>query len=199
MGRTKSFNPDDVLNRAMLLFWSRGYEATTVADLEKHLGINKFSLYNTFGNKQQLYIKALDSYINTRFAMMLSILNAPPHNLQSINQFFQTITAVLSAQSQVDGCFVVNAGIERSASDPEVHTKIQSVYQDLEDGFYLCLKTARSAGQLASDIDLKAAARFLLVQAQGLLAVSRNEQGTRICTSALEFVQWLIHSMGRSQ
>jgi TetR/AcrR family transcriptional regulator, transcriptional repressor for nem operon len=62
MARHKEFDRDEALRKAMEVFWSRGYEAASIEDLVKHMGINRQSLYDTFGHKHALYLKALDRY-----------------------------------------------------------------------------------------------------------------------------------------
>lgn len=192
MGRPKAFNPSEVLNQAMLIFWSRGYGGTSVADLEKQLGINKFSLYSEFGNKHALYLKALDLYVSTRFQMMLSCLQAEPLGLENIQRFFQVLQAVTHTQEQMDGCFLVNAGIEMSPSDIQVRDRVSKVYRALEDGFYQCVRQAQLGGKIAEDQDAMAIARGLVIQTQGLLTVARNEQHTRTTDSSIQLILgWL--------
>ncbi len=77
MARTKEFDPDAALQSALELFWRRGYEATSVADLVEHLGIGRASIYATFGNKHELYLKALDRYAEGRDAVLLAELSQP--------------------------------------------------------------------------------------------------------------------------
>ena len=116
MGRTKAFDPQQVLNQALMIFWQQGYEGTSIADLEKNLKINKFSLYNTFGNKHQLYLQALDLYVEQRFKPLLGILKfQSQQGIATLLQFFEALRLGLSAQPEVIGCFVVCAGAERSA------------------------------------------------------------------------------------
>lgn len=193
MGRTKSFDPEEVLSRAVQVFWQFGYENTSVADLEKALDINKFSLYQTFGNKHDLYIKALDSYIDVRFTPLLSLLQShEPSGLTAIGLFFDTLKLVLESQPEKIGCFVAAAGTERSGMDAAVRQRVQWVYGQLEDGFYHCLEQALRQGKIAPDTPLQDRARFLLVQSQGLLVVARNQQDIRTITSTHAVIKELL-------
>ncbi|MCG8668446.1 MAG: TetR/AcrR family transcriptional regulator [Pseudomonadales bacterium] len=192
MGRTKAFNPEQVLNQALMLFWQQGYQATSVADLEKHLGINKFSLYNTFGNKHSLYLQALDLYIEQRFTPLFSMLANHQMGLEAISHFFNALNLGLSNQLNNEGCFVASAGVELSASDNEVRKRVQGVYGQLEDGFYACLESAQQQGKLEATLSLQELARFFLVQSQGMLTVARNQQSARTVTSSTEFLNTLL-------
>ena len=77
MTRTKEFDPDAALQRALELFWERGYEATSLADLVARLGIARASLYGTFGSKHDLFVKALDRYLEVRDSALVEELSRP--------------------------------------------------------------------------------------------------------------------------
>ena len=114
MPRSKSFDVDDVLDRAVDLFWVNGYAATSMEDLVNHLGINRGSLYSTFGSKQELYELALERYLSSgrdRFAEMLTDPAVPLR---------EVITRLLlSSAEKADhrGCLLVNTTMERNATD----------------------------------------------------------------------------------
>lgn len=84
MARTKEFDPDAALQSALELFWRRGYEATSMADLVEHLGIGRASIYATFGNKHELYLKALDRYGESRDPALLDALSKPGPALPAV-------------------------------------------------------------------------------------------------------------------
>ncbi|MCG8315056.1 MAG: TetR/AcrR family transcriptional regulator [Pseudomonadales bacterium] len=196
MGRTKAFDPQQVLNQALMIFWQQGYEGTSIADLEKNLKINKFSLYNTFGNKHQLYLQALDLYVEQRFKPLLGILKfQSQQGIATLLQFFEALRLGLSAQPEVIGCFVVCAGAERSATDPEVRQRVQWVYGQLEDGFYACLESAQQQQQISANISLQNLARFLVVQSQGMLTVGRNQQDLRTVGGSYEFTKTMLQTL----
>lgn len=192
MGRTKAFDPEAILNQALMLFWQQGYHATSVADLEKDLKINKFSIYNTYGNKHSLFVKALDLYIEQRFTPLLTVLKQSHLGLNAITMFFDALQLALQHQEDKLGCFVVSSGAELSESDAEVKQRVQWVYGQLEDGFYACLEAAQQAKQIRPDLPLQDMARFLLVQSQGMLAVTRNQQDTRSISGSHSFLKFLL-------
>src|SRR5258708_34322099 len=84
MSRTKEFDPDAALQAALELFWRKGYEATSMADLVDHLGIARASIYGTFGGKHDLYLKALDRYLESRDPAIIEALSQPGPALPSI-------------------------------------------------------------------------------------------------------------------
>lgn len=84
VARTKEFDPDAALQSALELFWRRGYEATSIADLVEHLGIGRASIYATFGNKHELYLKAVDRYSEGRDPLLLTELSQPGPALPAV-------------------------------------------------------------------------------------------------------------------
>ena len=99
MPRPKAFDPDDVLHKAMQVFWERGYEATSMQDLVDCMGINRFSLYSTFGDKHQLFLAALARYRDKVVARLVDELEWSDAGLAAIRQFFtRLIDSFASAQ-----------------------------------------------------------------------------------------------------
>ena len=113
MARPKTFDDDAVLDRALQLFRQRGYEGTRMADLEAHLRLGRQSLYNTFGDKQALYLKALERYQRQTSDTLRSVLDAPDAGLDALRRWLAMHTASLTAPGERAGCFVVNSVVER--------------------------------------------------------------------------------------
>ena len=88
MARPKAFDEEVVLDRAVEVFWAKGYEATSIQDLVDAMGIQRGSLYATFGGKHQLFLTALDRYGEVVVKKLLAILESKPSALESIEQFF---------------------------------------------------------------------------------------------------------------
>src|SRR5438045_9407687 len=77
MARQKEFNRDEVLHKAMEVFWTRGYEGASIQDLVKHMGINRQSIYDTLGDKHSLFLQALDRYCETQSRKVFDVLERP--------------------------------------------------------------------------------------------------------------------------
>ena len=188
MGRKKAFDPDDILEKAMNLFWQQGYTATSMAELEKTLGINKFSIYNSFGNKHSLFIQSLDRYHDQRFTLMLMCLTQQVTGLGNIEQFFDTLILVLKSQPTKIGCFLTNTSLELGQKDPEAHQRVLTSYALLEKGFYQCLLIARQNQEICSDICIEDASRSLVTSTQGLLTVGKISDDEQLLQSTVRFV-----------
>ncbi len=112
MPRTKQFNEEEVLNKAMELFWEKGFHATSIQDLVSHLGINRASLYDTYGGKEELFNRAFESYRNSSGDLVKSILASE----SSVKTGFEKLFTFAMDEAENDearkGCFVVNTTTE---------------------------------------------------------------------------------------
>ncbi|RJL30132.1 TetR/AcrR family transcriptional regulator [Bailinhaonella thermotolerans] len=173
MARTKEFDPDAVLHRAMELFWRRGYDGTSMADLVEHLGIGRASLYATFGGKRELYEKALDRYLRMRDPDPVAVLSAPGPALPAVRALVERY--VEEASRGLLGCMVVNTAVELMGADPGLARRVESSWRDLEDALAGAFARAQAGGELPGDRDPRALAALVLVFLQGLQVMGRAE------------------------
>lgn len=155
----------------MTLFWEKGYANTSVADLVDTLGINRFSLYNTYGDKQALYYSALDFYLdNISFPSMKSLLEEDA-DLITIEEFLTRFASI--QKDQKSGCFLQNALIEHGGTDDMVKNRGEGVFDLLLSNFEKALINAQSKGQIDNKSDAKALASLLLTQVQGVRVLGK--------------------------
>ncbi|WP_225821172.1 TetR/AcrR family transcriptional regulator [Streptomyces naphthomycinicus] len=174
MARTKEFDPDAALQAALELFWRRGYEATSMADLVEHLGIGRASLYATFGSKHELYLKALDRYGQAQNPRLTRELSGPGPALPAVRELVRRFAAEATAEATRDqGCLVTNTAVELAPHDRDVTRRVEHSWDTLETLLHSALVRARAQGELAGDRDPQALARMLLVLLQGLRVVGR--------------------------
>src|ERR1700761_1056657 len=112
MARTKDFDEDEVLDKAMYLFWNQGYNGTSMQDLVDGLGISRSSLYDTFGDKHSLFIKTLENYKKNASAKLEAIIANAPSAKEAVKQLLEYTTRELLSDQQHKGCFMVNAAVE---------------------------------------------------------------------------------------
>src|SRR5256714_13307197 len=112
MARHKEFDQDEALHKAMEVFWSRGYEAASINDLVRHMGINRQSLYDTFGDKHSLYLQALDRYREVEGRKMFELLERPGPVKRALRQLFGGVVECALGGGERRGCFVGNATSE---------------------------------------------------------------------------------------
>lgn len=175
MARTKEFDPDAVLQKALELFWERGYEATSMADLVEHLGIARASIYTTFGGKHDLYLKALDRYLQTRDPDLVEMLSQPGPVLPAVRALVELYAHDSAYGDRRWGCMVVNAAVEVVPSDPQAARRVAASWDTLETVLTSALTRARAQGEIPEQKDPRALARFLLVLLQGIRVLGRAQ------------------------
>ena len=173
MSRTKEFDPDAVLQKALELFWERGYEATTMADLVSHLGIARASIYATFGDKHSLYVRALDRYVQARDPGLVEMLSQPGPVLPAVRALVEAYAAESAGDERRRGCLVVNTAVELMARDAPAARRVEASWDTLETALTSALARARAQGEIGQDKDPRALARFLLVMLQGMRVLGR--------------------------
>ncbi|MCP2166764.1 TetR/AcrR family transcriptional regulator [Goodfellowiella coeruleoviolacea] len=174
MARTKEFDPDAALDAAMELFWARGYESTSTADLVEHLGIARASLYATFGSKHELYLRAFDRYLQATDSNVVGMLSRPGPALPAVRELVERYAHEALRDPDRRGCLVVNAAVERMATDPDTARKVEASWRTLEVALTSALLRARAQGELPEGAEPAALARFLLVFLQGIRVMSRG-------------------------
>ncbi|MFE0629376.1 TetR/AcrR family transcriptional regulator [Streptomyces sp. NPDC058864] len=187
MGRTKEFDPDAVLQSALELFWRLGYEATSMADLVEHLGIGRASIYATFGSKHDLYLKALDRYVEMRDPPVIEQLSQPGPALPAVRAVVRRFAAeATSPEVRLTGCFVTNTAAELAPHDHAAARRVEISWEHVETTLYSALVRAQAQGELAEDRDPRALARLLLVLMQGMRVVGKASNDPARVQSAAE-------------
>lgn len=186
MARTKEFDPDAALQAALELFWRRGYEATSMSDLVGHLGVARASIYATFGNKHELYLKALDRYQRARDPRLLRELSQPGPALPAVRTVVRRFaTEAATDEQRLSGCFVTNTAAELAPHDAAAARRVEHSWDHIETLLHATLVRAQAQGELPEDRDPRALARMLLVLMQGLRVVGKaSADPTRVQDAA---------------
>jgi len=172
MAGVKQFDPREVLDRAMALFWTRGYEATSIQDLVEATGINRGSIYATFGDKKGLFLTVLDHYAEKVAKPSMAALSDPDPR-RAIERMFDSIIRRTSDPRFPRGCLNTNTSLECPTSGDEITRKIAEGFGQQESAIYRVLRRAQAEGSLASTLDARALARFFMGVAQGLNVVNK--------------------------
>lgn len=177
MARTKEFNREVALDRAMHVFWRKGYEAASLQDLVEAMGIGRQSLYDTFGDKHALYLAALDRYAATQGAPLF----APLDESGSVKAALRRIFARMVDESvEGIGCLAVNATVERAACDAKIARWAMANLVGTEEKLRRALARAQVEGEISSRHDPRALARYLFNAIQGLRVTAKatNDRAT---------------------
>lgn len=173
MARSKAFNEEEVLDKAVAVFWAKGYEATSMQDLIEAMGIQRGSLYATFGSKQQLFLQSLERYGKVVVKQFLDILESKPSAIESIELFFAQLVEHLLTAGPLRSCLVTNSAIERGLRDEATKQQVLHLLNALEMGFYKTLERAKKNGEISTELDLNKLANFLTSNMQGLLVMGK--------------------------
>ena len=184
-GPRKSFDPDQALLAARDTFWRLGYDGTGIADLEAELGIGRKSLYDTFGNKRELYLKALQRYADTVIQRICERLENP--QASAISNLERTLERLAqhhgSGESQ--GCLLGVAMAQAQHEDEELAQLIRSYLKRLERALERALRQAQQDGDVRSGLSPRDSARSLVALTQGLALMGRVSEQPAIPRSVV--------------
>ena len=172
MARQKEFDPERALAKAMNLFWRLGYENTSLEELMKEMGIARQSLYDTFGDKRALYLKAMAHYRDQTNNQTESMLNQIP----SVKDGFAKLLYGMAAETRQQherGCLLLSANLQRNPKDAVVRDFLRDNQTRVEAIFIQALDRAQKTGELSPKDDPAALARFFVVTIQGMRAMAR--------------------------
>lgn len=184
--RTKEFNPDEVLESAMEVFWRKGYKPSSIQELVDSMGINRFSIYNTFGGKHELFMAAFQRYVDKIAEESLAVLEQNDSGLQAIRNYFEQSVDYLSSEDSCKGCLIVNSIVELGQQDIETAKIIKSFLERWEKAFHKALKRASEKNELRQDLNLKDTARYLVSSAIGLAVIGKTRPGRKALEGVVE-------------
>lgn len=167
------FDREAAVEAAVKVFWRKGFMATSMDDIKKATGVNESSLYNTFGNKEGLYKEALARY---REKVMTKFASLP--NLEQPKETLRTMllgTAKLATTEEgAAGCMLMNSAMELGAQYHEIADYARETYAQIEEWLYATVKRGQELGEISSERDARALARYLSFNIQGMFAVART-------------------------
>lgn len=179
MARPRSFDESEVLDGAVALFRERGYEGTSVPQIISKLGICRQSLYNTFGDKRGLYLRALENWGRREVDGKLALLAAEGSPLENVRTLVRGWAAMASSCPS-EGCLTVTAIVE-NRSDPEAAEVVERQVERLESGFREALERALAQGELKEGTRPERIARLLTTAVYGIGLLARlPRSGARI-------------------
>jgi AcrR family transcriptional regulator len=167
MGRPRAFDMDQALDQALRVFWEKGYDGASVADLTEAIGINPPSLYTAFGNKEALFKKALDRYEAKRDQIMEEAFAAPTAR-EAVTRLLEGTTERLSDKCNPRGCLMVQGALSGGEECEAVKRDLSSRRAGGEALIRRRLKRAKREGDLPSNVDAAALARFVATVMHGM-------------------------------
>jgi TetR/AcrR family transcriptional repressor of nem operon len=173
MPRKKEFDEFEVLQRAMEIFWHKGYEATSIQDLVDQTGINRGSLYGTFTDKRALFLAVIQYYDQTVVTTTVSTFQQARSARQAIEDYIRNAAERAAEDTQQRGDFLTNSAVEVGPHDPEAERRLHASMMRIEAAFLGALVQARANGEIKTRRDLRDLARFLTSSMQGIRVMAR--------------------------
>jgi TetR/AcrR family transcriptional repressor of nem operon len=168
MGKPKAFNEQQAVEKALQLFWCKGYEATSMQNIVDTLGLNRSSIYHTFVDKRTLFLQSLNQYQKQQASALIDFLDQAPPTVSSLQALFLSVVDESVTDTDRKGCFMVNTTLEMANRDNEVQRIVVSNNQLVENALSRFLDRMQQHGTLATHKSTRQLAAFLMSSIAGL-------------------------------
>ena len=179
LARPRNFDPATVLDRAVKQFWQHGFEATGVETLCNVMNLGAGSLYSAFGGKRELFLAALDRYMDQVSKDAIQRITAPASGMEGIRAYFANLVDAIAEGRRRRGCLLTNSLVELGERDPAVFEKIALNLTRLETAFAAALTRASAAGEIDAEPGAKSAG-YLVCVVQGLNVLANTQPSRQI-------------------
>ena len=186
MARPREFDPKDVLQTAIELFWEKGYHDGSVDEVVKRSGVAKYGIYGTFGTKRELFMKALTQFAADRHQDIQRPIRKPDASLPEILTFFKDAPKLMTPENEPHGCLISNTGIELGLRDPEIRDFVMDFFRDTAKVLQRCLARAVEKGELETSKDIAGLATYLATEFRTALMLARSGHSRREIERHLE-------------
>ncbi|MFF2089325.1 TetR/AcrR family transcriptional regulator [Paenibacillus sp. NPDC058174] len=194
MARPREFDQNEALEKAMELFWAKGYERTSIADLVSHTNVHRGSLYDTFGDKYQLFTACLDRFQRNSYDTVLGMLSGPGDPKDLLRAFFEKMIdrAMNEDDRGLKGCFLTNSALDMASFDSNIAGRVAAFNLEMESIFQRLLLQAQQNGTLSNKHTVPELAKFLVNTRYGLYAMAKTtndrEMLQGVCRVALSIL-----------
>jgi TetR/AcrR family transcriptional repressor of nem operon len=193
MARPAEFEREAVLKEAMHVFWRKGYNTTSIKDIVDATDIQPGSLYWAFGNKQKLFLAALECYRQEIQDLVNATLKADLPPLARIEQFFHGLVAHTSTNGKNNSCLLINTLLEAAEDDQEIRAVVSQTFTQLEAGFAQVLTLAQQQGAIAAHKNPQDLAKLLIVGMFGLRVYSKNNPSPQVANTIIATLMSALH------
>ena len=173
MGRKKTYDRDELIDKSMELFRDRGFAGTSTQVLTDELGVNRYSLYAEFGNKQTLFDAALERYDDTVIGRSFGPLEAPGAGIAEIRSLLEFYAQANASPAWGRGCLLCNTAVEFGPNDPSGAGFVQRYFERLSKAFQAALEHAHQGSELRASVNPLREADFFTAAVLGLFVLLR--------------------------
>jgi len=161
-GRPRTFDRDEVLDRAIITFWACGYSGASVDNLTDSMGINRPSLYATFGSKHGLFMEVIDRYASTFGRLPFSALKSNQDVRKVVAAFFEASIRCATSKGKPRGCLIASVATIEAENDTQVREKLSGMFADTDRAISDYFRAAQDDGRLSDEHDPQALARMVI-------------------------------------
>ncbi len=174
MARPRSFDKTMVLNQVMILFWEKGYGATSMMDIQKATGLKPGSLYDSFGDKHQLFMQAVHHYRQTVVRKRMAKMTVPGSARERLETFFDDLITFSLNEGRKLGCLMSNSAMELAAHDKDTQHVVQDNLIEIAQAFHTVVEDGKNSGEFKTKESAEDIARFLTSTVQGLRVMAKS-------------------------
>jgi len=193
MGRAKAFEDQEALNKAMVLFWEKGYANTSLKELLSEMNILNGSFYNCFGNKKTVFIKALEAYQENSLEQRRELFASGAPFKENLRSLFTHSNKAPGGGECPKGCFLVNSITADLIEDKEIQEIVSLGLKDFTDFLEHHMTLAVQSGELDSSLDVKKTTAVIFAYMQGLMKLSTLNNSSKDMATEVEL---LLSSLG---
>ena len=174
MVRTRTFDPSSALTSAVEVFASKGYAETSMEDIVQATGVSRYGLYNTFGNKKELFEQSLERFAEGMGKQSFLRLLEPDASLGHIRKIFDERVTDMCCVEENKGCLFIHTAMELAPQDDDIRGVLQKFMKRMSKAFSIGLESAQERGEVRKDIDVRATGELLTSTMFGLAVLGRS-------------------------
>lgn len=186
MARPRAYDPAITLQKAMMVFWERGYFNTSIDDIVAATGVSRYGLYDVYESKRGLFLAALDHYYETIFQTMLAAVETPEASVSEIRKYFSVLLHHAGKPAGRIGCLMCNTASEVAPFDKDVAERVRKFRDRASRAFRRALANAREKGEVGAEIDPLKYADFLTGALQTVWLLARASAGRKAIGNHIE-------------
>ncbi len=192
MPKVKRFNKEEVLEKAMTLFWKKGYHQTSIQDMVAYLEISRSSLYDTFGGKRKLFYRAFDRYRISHYEGLQHFLHEQQQIKITLRGIFERVIMMNDADVECKGCLIANSTTELLPDDPFLQNIITEHKQNMEGLFCEFLQKGINSGEIPKGKDIKTISRLLYTLLTGIRVVGKTKPQVKESMASVDTILSLL-------
>ena len=195
MARKIEFDRDNALKQSMMLFWEKGYENTSMQDLVTTLAINRFSIYNTFGDKKALFQQSLQYYRTHVFER----LNQPLRNNEisgkkRIDNYLENFGKHISSRKGNLGCMIQTSTLSEISEENEIQHEISEAFYSLQAILQKTLQQSKEQNEFNSNCEVETAAMHIICSLQGLIVLRKSQKDSQVISAQIDFLRKTVRN-----